>query len=49
VLATRDGRATPIDDSAAPILDAEGKVLGVVLCSGMLPKGGTWSGGKKSG
>ena len=28
----KDGRETPIDDSAAPIRDAEGKITGVVLC-----------------
>jgi PAS domain S-box-containing protein len=31
VLIARDGRETPIDDSAAPIRDASGKVRGVVL------------------
>jgi len=31
VLVARDGTERPIDDSAAPIRDAEGKVLGVVL------------------
>jgi PAS domain S-box-containing protein len=30
-LMTRDGREIPIEDSAAPILDSTGKVLGVVL------------------
>lgn len=30
-LVTRDGRTVPIEDSAAPILDAEGKVIGAVL------------------
>jgi PAS domain S-box-containing protein len=30
-LAARDGRKIPIDDSAAPILDSEGKLCGVVL------------------
>jgi PAS domain S-box-containing protein len=30
-LAARDGRQVPIDDSAAPIRDAEGKITGVVL------------------
>ena len=28
---TRDGRSVPIEDSAAPILDAAGKVIGAVL------------------
>ncbi|MFY9825039.1 MAG: CHASE3 domain-containing protein [Thermoanaerobaculia bacterium] len=31
VLISRDGRETPIEDSAAPIKGADGKVLGVVL------------------
>jgi PAS domain S-box-containing protein len=31
VLIARDGTTRPIDDSAAPIRDADGKVLGVVL------------------
>lgn len=31
VLISRDGRETPIDDSAAPIRDASGQVSGVVL------------------
>ncbi len=31
ILTARDGRATPIDDSAAPIRDAEGNTIGVVL------------------
>ncbi|HEX4963290.1 MAG TPA: CHASE3 domain-containing protein [Thermoanaerobaculia bacterium] len=31
VVLSRDGKETPIEDSAAPIKDAEGKVLGVVL------------------
>ncbi len=30
-LLTKDGREVPIEDSAAPILDASGKVLGAVL------------------
>ncbi|MDY0170056.1 MAG: response regulator [Thermoguttaceae bacterium] len=30
-LLTKDGRAVPIEDSAAPILDAAGQVIGVVL------------------
>ena len=30
-LMTRDGREIPIEDSAAPILDANGRVIGVVL------------------
>ena len=30
-LVTRDGREIPIEDSAAPILDADGRVTGVVL------------------
>jgi PAS domain S-box-containing protein len=30
-LRAKDGRSTPIDDSAAPIRDAEGDVIGVVL------------------
>ncbi|MBN1831172.1 MAG: response regulator [Deltaproteobacteria bacterium] len=30
-LVNRDGRTVPIEDSAAPILDAEGKVIGAVL------------------
>jgi PAS domain S-box-containing protein len=30
-LVTRDGREVPIEDSAAPILDADGQVIGVVL------------------
>jgi PAS domain S-box-containing protein len=31
IVISRDGRETPIEDSAAPIKDADGKVLGVVL------------------
>jgi PAS domain S-box-containing protein len=31
VLLTRDGRSIPIDDSASPILDANGAMLGAVL------------------
>jgi PAS domain S-box-containing protein len=31
VLTTRDGGETPIDDSAAPIRDAKGNIIGVVL------------------
>ena len=31
VLLTRDGRELPIDDSAAPIRDGEGEILGAVL------------------
>jgi PAS domain S-box-containing protein len=31
IVISRDGRETPIEDSAAPIKDAKGKVLGVVL------------------
>jgi PAS domain S-box-containing protein len=31
VLLARDGREVPVDDSAAPILDAEGRVAGVIL------------------
>src|SRR4051812_19391758 len=31
VLISRDGRETPIEDSAAPIKDKDGKILGVVL------------------
>ncbi len=31
IVVSRDGRETPIEDSAAPIKDAKGKVLGVVL------------------
>jgi PAS domain S-box-containing protein len=31
VLRTRDGRAVPIEDSAAPILDADGEISGVIL------------------
>ena len=31
ILVTRDGREMPIDDSAAPIRDAEGNLAGVVL------------------
>lgn len=31
LLISRDGRETPIDDSGAPIRDAEGRVAGVVL------------------
>ena len=31
VLIARDGTSRPIDDSAAPILDAEGRITGVVL------------------
>jgi PAS domain S-box-containing protein len=30
-LVTRDGRNIPIEDSAAPIMDAAGKIIGVVL------------------
>ncbi len=30
-LVTRDGREIPIEDSAAPIMDADGRVIGVVL------------------
>jgi PAS domain S-box-containing protein len=30
-LLTRDGRTVPVEDSAAPILDATGQVIGVVL------------------
>ena len=30
-LVTKDGRTVPIEDSAAPILDAAGKLIGVVL------------------
>ena len=30
-LVTKDGRTVPIEDSAAPILDAAGQVIGVVL------------------
>ena len=30
-LTTKDGREIPIEDSAAPILDNTGKVIGVVL------------------
>ena len=30
-LVTRDGREVPVEDSAAPILDAEGRVIGAVL------------------
>jgi PAS domain S-box-containing protein len=30
-LLTKDGRAVPVEDSAAPILDAAGQVIGVVL------------------
>ncbi|MCU1233817.1 MAG: sensor hybrid histidine kinase [Candidatus Solibacter sp.] len=31
ILLTRDGREIPIDDSAAPILDDQGKITGVVI------------------
>ena len=31
IVVSRDGRETPIEDSAAPIKDAKGRVLGVVL------------------
>jgi PAS domain S-box-containing protein len=31
ILVARDGKEIPIDDSAAPILDAEGRVVGVIL------------------
>ncbi len=31
VLLTRDGRSIPIEDSAAPILDADDRMLGVIL------------------
>jgi PAS domain S-box-containing protein len=31
ILTSRDGSRVPIDDSAAPILDAQGKISGVVL------------------
>ena len=31
VVLTKDGREVPVEDSAAPILDAEGSVVGVVL------------------
>ena len=31
MLIARDGKETPIDDSAAPIVDDQGRVAGVIL------------------
>ena len=39
-LVTRDGREVPVEDSAAPITDAAGRVAGVVIVSTMSPRGG---------